>query len=247
MADFYESMQNGLGWVVPDDFNMVKAIQAVTTGQLVAFNPKTGKAQWTVNYPTPWNGGTMTTAGNLVFQGDAMGKFNAYAADTGKLLYSLDVQSGVLTGASTYLVDGEQYVAFMTSKGGAFPLPLAAGSRYPELALALARGEFEVHYQPQVDLTGLVPGTRYWFRVRARNASCCACDHADHPSARPAGAAARLHRHPRECAVPGWPRHPTRQQGRLGRAGPTVPGPGRPAAGPLAAGRSRHSGLDGRL
>jgi len=51
---------------VPDDFNMVKAIQAVTTGQLVAFNPKTGKAQWTVNYPTPWNGGTMTTAGNLV-------------------------------------------------------------------------------------------------------------------------------------------------------------------------------------
>lgn len=107
---------------VPDDFNMVKAIQAVTTGQLVAFNPKTGKVQWTVNYPTPWNGGTMTTAGNLVFQGDAMGKFNAYAADTGKLLYSLDVQSGVLTGASTYLVDGEQYVAFMTSKGGTFPL-----------------------------------------------------------------------------------------------------------------------------
>lgn len=107
---------------IPDDFNMVKAIQSVTTGQLVAFNPKTGKPQWTVNHPTPWNGGTMTTAGNLVFQGNAMGKFNAYAADTGKLLYSLDVQSGVLTGASTYLVDGEQYVAFLTSKGGAFPL-----------------------------------------------------------------------------------------------------------------------------
>jgi quinohemoprotein ethanol dehydrogenase len=107
---------------VPDDLNMVKAIQAATTGQLVAFNPKTGKAQWTVDYPAPWNGGTMTTAGNLVFQGDAVGKFNAYAADTGKLLFSLPVQSGVLTGASTYMVDGEQYVAFMTSKGGAFPL-----------------------------------------------------------------------------------------------------------------------------
>ena len=106
---------------VPDDLNMVKAIQAATTGQLVAFNPKTGKAQWTVNYPAPWNGGTMSTAGNLVFQGDATGAFHAYAADTGKSLFSLDVQSGVLTGASTYLVDGEQYVAFMTSKGGAFP------------------------------------------------------------------------------------------------------------------------------
>jgi quinohemoprotein ethanol dehydrogenase len=99
----------------------VKAIQAATTGQLVAFNPKTGKAQWTVDYPAPWNGGTMTTAGNLVFQGDATGTFNAYAADSGKRLFSLPVQSGVLTGASTYLVDGEQYVAFMTSKGGAFP------------------------------------------------------------------------------------------------------------------------------
>ena len=107
---------------LPDDLNIVKAVQAATTGQLVAFNPKSGKAQWTANYPAPWNGGTMSTAGNLVFQGDATGKFNAYAADSGKLLFSLPVQSGVLTGASTYLVDGEQYVAFMTSKGGAFPL-----------------------------------------------------------------------------------------------------------------------------
>ena len=107
---------------LPDDIAMVKAIKAATRGQLVAFNPKTGKAAWTVDQSTPWNGGTMTTAGNLVFQGDAVGMFNAYAADTGKLLLSVPVQSGVLTGASTYMVDGEQYVAFMTSKGGAFPL-----------------------------------------------------------------------------------------------------------------------------
>lgn len=107
---------------VPDDLNMVKAVQAASFGQLVAFDPKSGAARWTVDYPAPWNGGTMTTAGNLVFQGDSMGKFHAYAADSGKPLYSLNVQSGVLTGASTYLVDGEQYVAFMTSKGGAFPL-----------------------------------------------------------------------------------------------------------------------------
>ena len=107
---------------LPDDVATVKAIRAATKGQLVAFNPKTGKPAWTVNQPAPWNGGTMTTAGNLVFQGDAMGMFNAYAADTGKLLLAFPVQSGVLTGASTYMVDGEQYVAFMTSKGGAFPL-----------------------------------------------------------------------------------------------------------------------------
>lgn len=107
---------------LPDDINFVKAVKAATIGRLVAFDPRTGKAKWTINQPAPWNGGTMTTAGNLLFQGDAMGKFNAYAADSGKLLASIDVQSGVLSGPSTYSVDGEQYVAFLTSKGGAFPL-----------------------------------------------------------------------------------------------------------------------------
>ncbi len=107
---------------LPDDLNIVKAVQAATVGQLVAFDPRTGKPKWTVDHQSPWNGGTMTTAGNLVFQGNGMGQFNAYTADTGKLLFSLPVQSGVLGGASTYSVDGEQYVAFLTSKGGAFPL-----------------------------------------------------------------------------------------------------------------------------
>ncbi len=107
---------------LPDDINFVKAVKAATLGKLVAFDPRTGKAKWTVDHPASWNGGTMTTAGNLVFQGTAMGQFRAYAADTGRQLYNLDVQSGVLGGASTYTVDGEQYVAFLTSKGGAFPL-----------------------------------------------------------------------------------------------------------------------------
>ena len=107
---------------LPDDTNFVKAVKAATKGKLVAFDPRTGKAKWTVDHPASWNGGTMTTAGNLVFQGTALGEFRAYAADSGKQLYSLNVQSGVLSGASTYTVDGEQYVAFLTSKGGAFPL-----------------------------------------------------------------------------------------------------------------------------
>lgn len=107
---------------LPDDTNFVKAVKAATAGKLVAFDPRTGKAKWTIDHPASWNGGTMTTAGNLVFQGTAMGEFRAYAADTGKQLLNLNVQSGVLSGPSTYTVDGEQYVAFLTSKGGVFPL-----------------------------------------------------------------------------------------------------------------------------
>lgn len=110
------------GFSLPDDVNFVRAAIAATTGSLVAFDPRTGKKAWSIEQETPWNGGTLTTAGNLVFQGNALGEFNAYAADKGTKLFTLPVQSGVLAGASTYSVNSEQYVAFLTSKGGAFPL-----------------------------------------------------------------------------------------------------------------------------
>ncbi|MDM8011849.1 MAG: PQQ-dependent dehydrogenase, methanol/ethanol family [Parasphingorhabdus sp.] len=115
----------GVDWSVaqlPDDKDVYKAAIAATTGQLVAFNPKTGKVEWTVDYPAAWNGGTMTTAGNLVFQGTSTGFFKAYSADKGEELLSLPMQSGIVSAPSTYMVDGEQYIAFLTSKGGAFPL-----------------------------------------------------------------------------------------------------------------------------
>ena len=115
----------GIGWAIgqlPDDKDVYKAAVASTTGKLVAFNPKTGKVEWSADYPAAWNGGTMTTAGNLVFQGTSVGLFKAYAADSGKELLSLDMQSGIVSAPSTYMIDGEQYVAFLTSKGGAFPL-----------------------------------------------------------------------------------------------------------------------------
>lgn len=115
----------GIGWAIgqlPDDKDVYKAAIAATTGKLVAFDPKAGKVAWSADHPAAWNGGTMTTAGNLVFQGTSVGLFKAYAADSGKELLSLDMQSGIVSAPSTYMVDGEQYVAFLTSKGGAFPL-----------------------------------------------------------------------------------------------------------------------------
>ena len=107
---------------LPDDKAQFAAAKAATTGQLVAYDPVKGEVAWTRDYPAAWNGGTMTTAGNLVFQGTSTGKFMAYAADSGEELMSLDMQSGIVGAPSTYMIDGEQYVAFMTSKGGAFPL-----------------------------------------------------------------------------------------------------------------------------
>jgi len=110
------------GTLLPDDKAAFRAAVAATTGRLVAFDPRTGKVAWAVDHPAAWNGGTMTTAGNLVFQGTSLGRFRAYTADTGRQLLDLDMQSGIVSGPSTFRVNGVQYVAFMTSKGGAFPL-----------------------------------------------------------------------------------------------------------------------------
>ncbi len=40
-----------------------------------------------VEHVSPWNGGTLTTAGNLVFQGTADGRLVAYNAATGEKLW----------------------------------------------------------------------------------------------------------------------------------------------------------------
>jgi quinohemoprotein ethanol dehydrogenase len=93
-----------------------------TTGSLVAWDPVARAARWTVPYPGPTNGGTLSTAGNLVFQGTAGGEFRAYAADTGQQLWSLPVQTGVVAGPATYSVDGKQYVAILAGWGGVWDL-----------------------------------------------------------------------------------------------------------------------------
>jgi mono/diheme cytochrome c family protein len=71
-----------------------------------------------VNHPRAGNGGLLSTAGKLVFQGSVDGMFNAYAADTGARLWSHDVQNAVLGGPVTFELDGEQYVSALAGIGG---------------------------------------------------------------------------------------------------------------------------------
>ena len=103
---------------LPPDKAIRQATAAAMTGALVAFDPVTGTVKWKVPQETPTNGGTLATAGNLVFQGTALGEFRAYAADTGKQLWSFAAQSGILAAPMTYMIDGEQYVAVMVGWGG---------------------------------------------------------------------------------------------------------------------------------
>jgi quinohemoprotein ethanol dehydrogenase len=88
------------------------------TGFLIAWDPIKQKEVWRVNHPGPSNGGTLATAGNLVFEGDINGGFHAYSADTGQELWSTDLQSAPMAGPVSYTVDGEQYVAVSVGLGG---------------------------------------------------------------------------------------------------------------------------------
>ena len=107
---------------MPEDKKGRDELAALFTGKLQAWDPVAQKEVWAVPYPMMNNGGTMTTAGNLVFQGTSFGELFAYAADTGKRLWQERVSSAVIAGPITYEVNGEQYVAFNVGIGGAFPL-----------------------------------------------------------------------------------------------------------------------------
>ena len=95
---------------VPDD---------VGTGALRAWDPLRQRTVWEVPLPGVWNPGTLTTAGNLVFQGRADGSFWAYRADNGEVLWSTELGLGVSAPPVTYAVDGRQYVALLVGWGGA--------------------------------------------------------------------------------------------------------------------------------
>jgi len=107
---------------LPDDQAERDAVGALVKGRLLAWNPRTQEEAWAVEYRGPWNGGTLSTAGNLVFQGTADGKFVAYRADNGEQLWSFAAQTGVVAPPITYEIEGEQYVSVNVGWGGAFAL-----------------------------------------------------------------------------------------------------------------------------
>jgi quinohemoprotein ethanol dehydrogenase len=107
------------GWNVGFMLNATPP-KAPAFGRLIAWDPVKQKEAWRAEYVAPWNGGTLTTAGNLVFQGTADGRFIAYNATNGDKLWESPTGTGVVAAASTYLIDGKQYVSIAVGWGGVF-------------------------------------------------------------------------------------------------------------------------------
>jgi quinohemoprotein ethanol dehydrogenase len=150
------------GWNVGFMLNATPP-KAPAFGRLIAWDPVKQKEAWRSEYVAPWNGGTLTTAGNLVFQGTADGRFIAYNATTGEKLWETPVGTGVVAAASTYVIDGKQYVSIAVGWGGVFGIAARAtelqspGTVYTFAIDGNAPPPAFVKYQTE----GLLAGVKY--------------------------------------------------------------------------------------
>jgi len=83
---------------------------------LLAWDPIARKPVWEQRAGSA-RAGVLTTAGNLVFQA-AGPVFKAFRADTGEEVWSVETQSGIVGGAVSYAIDGEQHIAVVAGQSG---------------------------------------------------------------------------------------------------------------------------------
>jgi quinohemoprotein ethanol dehydrogenase len=134
-ADDYEYSPGT--WNTGTDFNVYSLLtRHVVSGHLLAWDPIQQKEIWRHPYAIPWNGGTLATAGNLVFQGTADGRFVAFNAETGKQLWEDHAGTGIVAAPVTFLADGKQYVSVVAGWGGAFALAGGEAAKMPNVGAA---------------------------------------------------------------------------------------------------------------
>ena len=85
--------------------------QPVSDGFLLAWDPVNRREAWRAPLGSGRSGGTLATAGGLVFAGNSENQFVAYRADTGETLWTGNTQTGTMAGPVSYEVDDEQYIA----------------------------------------------------------------------------------------------------------------------------------------
>ncbi len=162
-------------------------LRAGLKGRLIAWDPISQSPRWVVEHENAWNGGALSTAGNLVFQGKLSGDFVAYNAATGDRLWSTDLKSGGASGPATFEIDGEQYVTITTGWGSAYAL--VAGFAYDEKVApkvgkvvtfklgatgTIEDGDFKpVEQLPQADRFGTTAQLQDGLVHYARNCAVC--------------------------------------------------------------------------
>jgi alcohol dehydrogenase (cytochrome c) len=102
-------------------------------GTFTAIDLNTGKVAWQHKTDEPMIGGSLATAGGLVFTGEGNGHFDAFDARTGKILWHFVAGAGCNAPPVSYELDGKQYVA--AACGGNFQLGYPLGDAVLVFAL----------------------------------------------------------------------------------------------------------------
>jgi quinohemoprotein ethanol dehydrogenase len=110
---------NAVGGSLDINFYTGQGDRSRFKGELIAWDPIQQKTRWKHTVGLPQNGGILSTAGNLVFQGTSSGELHAYQADSGKPLWHSDTDSGIYAAPSTVEIDGEQLLLVATGSGTA--------------------------------------------------------------------------------------------------------------------------------
>ncbi|MDB4299597.1 PQQ-dependent dehydrogenase, methanol/ethanol family [bacterium] len=125
------------------------AIKKRYSGSLIAWDPLKGEARWVSKPGRPDTGGTLSTAGGLVFNGGGGGHLIASDAASGEKLWSRDTQTGAWGAPITYALDGEQYIAVAVGHIGTLGAA-AHGWKMPNLSRVLVYKLGGTHSLPPV-------------------------------------------------------------------------------------------------
>ena len=108
-----------VGYGVGGQFISGASRPGTSLSSLQAWDPVQQRLAWEVPMDGVFHPGTLTTAGNLVFQGRVDGSLRAYTADAGIEVWRRDLGLGISAPPITYAVNGKQYVAILVGWGGA--------------------------------------------------------------------------------------------------------------------------------
>ncbi|MCA1644117.1 MAG: PQQ-dependent dehydrogenase, methanol/ethanol family [Chloroflexi bacterium] len=120
-----------------------------TSGTFTAIDVRTNRQAWQARWDQMCIGGSLATAGGLVFAGEGNGNFDAYDASNGTRLWQFQTGAGANSPAITYEVNGQQYVA--VASGGNFQLNFPRGDTLWVFALNGTMGPAPA---PQIASTG---------------------------------------------------------------------------------------------